>query len=48
MSMPGEIAPALGAECSGAIDGYPGTRIPKQVLAKGNYFAYAGRPASRG
>jgi L-2-hydroxyglutarate oxidase LhgO len=27
-----------------AIDGYPETRIPKQVLAKGNYFAYAGRP----
>jgi L-2-hydroxyglutarate oxidase LhgO len=28
-----------------AIEGYPETRIPKQVLAKGNYFAYAGRPA---
>ncbi|HWV40609.1 NAD(P)/FAD-dependent oxidoreductase [Pseudorhodoplanes sp.] len=27
------------------IEGYPATRIPKQVLAKGNYFAYAGRPA---
>jgi L-2-hydroxyglutarate oxidase LhgO len=25
-------------------EGYPQTRIPKQVLAKGNYFAYAGRP----
>ncbi|MGV3634735.1 MAG: NAD(P)/FAD-dependent oxidoreductase [Pseudorhodoplanes sp.] len=28
-----------------SIDGYSQTRIPKQVLAKGNYFAYAGRPA---
>ena len=27
-----------------SIDGYPVIRIPKQVLAKGNYFAYAGRP----
>lgn len=27
-----------------AIEGYPAARIPKQVLAKGNYFAYAGRP----
>ena len=27
------------------IDGYPSALIPKQVLAKGNYFAYAGRPA---
>jgi len=27
------------------IEGYPLTRIPEQVLAKGNYFAYAGRPA---
>jgi L-2-hydroxyglutarate oxidase LhgO len=27
-----------------AVDGYPQTRIPKQVLAKGNYFAYASRP----
>lgn len=26
------------------IDAYPKERIPKQVLAKGNYFAYAGRP----
>jgi L-2-hydroxyglutarate oxidase LhgO len=26
------------------IEGYPQTRIPKQVLAKGNYFSYAGRP----
>ncbi|MGD9924646.1 MAG: NAD(P)/FAD-dependent oxidoreductase, partial [Pseudorhodoplanes sp.] len=27
------------------IEGYPATRIPKQVLAKGNYFAFSGRPA---
>src|SRR5262249_17992308 len=27
-----------------ATEGYPETRIPKQGLAKGNYFAYAGRP----
>jgi L-2-hydroxyglutarate oxidase LhgO len=27
------------------IEGYPPSLIPKQVLAKGNYFAYAGRPA---
>jgi L-2-hydroxyglutarate oxidase LhgO len=26
------------------IEGYPQSRVPKQVLAKGNYFAYAGRP----
>ena len=24
---------------------YPAARVPKQVLAKGNYFTYAGRPA---
>ena len=28
-----------------SIEGYPATRIPRQVLAKGNYFAYGGRPA---
>ena len=28
-----------------SIEGYPLARIPKQVLAKGNYFAFAGRPA---
>ena len=27
------------------VEGFPQERIPKQVLAKGNYFAYAGRPA---
>lgn len=26
-------------------EGYPLARIPKQVLAKGNYFGFAGRPA---
>jgi L-2-hydroxyglutarate oxidase LhgO len=26
-------------------DGYPQARIPRLVLAKGNYFGYAGRPA---
>jgi L-2-hydroxyglutarate oxidase LhgO len=26
-------------------EGYPAARIPKQVLAKGNYFGYARRPA---
>ena len=28
-----------------SIEGYPLARIPKQVLAKGNYFGFAGRPA---
>jgi L-2-hydroxyglutarate oxidase LhgO len=28
-----------------AIEGYPSARIPPLVLAKGNYFSYAGRPA---
>jgi L-2-hydroxyglutarate oxidase LhgO len=28
-----------------SIEGYPVERIPKQFLAKGNYFAFAGRPA---
>jgi L-2-hydroxyglutarate oxidase LhgO len=28
-----------------ATDGYPQERIPRQVLAKGNYFSFAGRPA---
>jgi L-2-hydroxyglutarate oxidase LhgO len=27
------------------IAGYPAQRIPRLVLAKGNYFSYAGRPA---
>jgi L-2-hydroxyglutarate oxidase LhgO len=28
-----------------ATDGYPADRVPRLVLAKGNYFGYAGRPA---
>jgi L-2-hydroxyglutarate oxidase LhgO len=28
-----------------AIDAYPAARVPRRVLAKGNYFACAGRPA---
>ncbi|NWG23405.1 MAG: NAD(P)/FAD-dependent oxidoreductase [Pseudorhodoplanes sp.] len=36
----------LGAQAlAQRIDGYPLARIPKLVLAKGNYFGYAGRPA---
>ena len=27
-----------------ATDGYPADRVPRLVLAKGNYFSYAGRP----
>lgn len=26
------------------MDGYPATRVPKLVLAKGNYFTFAGKP----
>jgi L-2-hydroxyglutarate oxidase LhgO len=32
-------------QVAGLIDAYPAERIPKRVLAKGNYFACAGRPA---
>jgi L-2-hydroxyglutarate oxidase LhgO len=28
-----------------AMPDYPAARVPKQVLAKGNYFTYAGKPA---
>ena len=36
----------LGAQAvAQATDGYPAARIPRLVLAKGNYFGYAGRPA---
>jgi L-2-hydroxyglutarate oxidase LhgO len=28
-----------------ATEGYPADRVPRLVLAKGNYFSYAGRPA---
>ena len=38
-----------GAQClARATEGYPAERVPKLVLAKGNYFGYAGRaPFSR-
>src|SRR5437660_3885205 len=36
----------LGAQAlARATDGYPSERVPRLVLAKGNYFGYAGRPA---
>jgi L-2-hydroxyglutarate oxidase LhgO len=36
----------LGAQAiARATDGYPQERVPKLVLAKGNYFGFAGRPA---
>ncbi len=28
-----------------SMEGYPAERVPKRVLAKGNYFTYAGKPA---
>lgn len=35
----------LGAQAlARATEGYPAARVPRLVLAKGNYFAYAGRP----
>jgi L-2-hydroxyglutarate oxidase LhgO len=35
----------LGAQAlARRIDGYPADQVPRLVLAKGNYFAYAGRP----
>ncbi|MEZ5786667.1 MAG: NAD(P)/FAD-dependent oxidoreductase [Xanthobacteraceae bacterium] len=35
----------LGAQAlARATEGYPATRVPRQVLAKGNYYQYAGRP----
>ena len=38
-------AAGLGAQkLAGATEGYPQERVPRLVLAKGNYFAYAGRP----
>ena len=50
---PGQLDVDAVVNCAGlsaqnvarSIEGYPLTRIPKQVLAKGNYFAYAGKPA---
>ena len=36
----------LGAQAlARRIEGYPPARVPRLVLAKGNYFSYAGRPA---
>ena len=36
----------LGAQAiARATDGYPAARVPRLVLAKGNYFGFAGRPA---
>src|SRR4051812_18869598 len=36
----------LGAQSTArATDGYPETRVPRLVLAKGNYFGFAGKPA---
>jgi L-2-hydroxyglutarate oxidase LhgO len=38
-------AAGLGAQRLGsATEGYPPERVPRLVLAKGNYFSYAGRP----
>ena len=38
-------AAGLGAQKLGrATEGYPPERVPRLVLAKGNYFSYAGRP----
>ena len=35
----------LGAQAvARSIEDYPATRVPRLVLAKGNYFSYAGRP----
>ncbi len=50
---PGEIrvdavvnSAGLGAQRLGrATEGYPQERVPRLVLAKGNYFGFAGRPA---
>ena len=49
---PGEFETDAVVNCAGLsaqkvarkIEGYPQSLIPRQVLAKGNYFAYAGRP----
>ena len=36
----------LGAQnIARATDGYPASRVPRLVLAKGNYFGFAGKPA---
>jgi L-2-hydroxyglutarate oxidase LhgO len=39
-------AAGLGAQpLARRIDGYPADKVPRLVLAKGNYFGFAGRPA---
>ena len=39
-------AAGLGAQAlASCTDGYPPARVPRLVLARGNYFGYAGRPA---
>jgi len=39
----------LGAQALGhRTEDYPGDRVPRLVLARGNYFGYAGRRCSRG
>jgi L-2-hydroxyglutarate oxidase LhgO len=39
-------AAGLGAQAlARRIDGYPADKVPRLVLAKGNYFGFAGRPA---
>jgi L-2-hydroxyglutarate oxidase LhgO len=39
------IAAGLGAQAlARRTDGFPAARVPRLVLAKGNYFGYAGRP----
>jgi L-2-hydroxyglutarate oxidase LhgO len=41
-------AAGLGAQAlAHRIEGYPTAHVPRLVLAKGNYFAYAGRPVFR-
>ena len=38
-------AAGLGAQALGRrIDGYPAEKVPRLILAKGNYFGFAGRP----
>ena len=51
--MRGEFAFDALVNCAGlgaqkvarAIEDYPGSRVPRLVMAKGNYFSYAGKPA---
>jgi L-2-hydroxyglutarate oxidase LhgO len=49
----GEVAFDALVNCAGlgaqkvarAIEDYPGSRVPRLVMVKGNYFSYAGKPA---